>query len=72
MSFWVLEFVSSLVISRRLQDAEPTYGHFATVITILWWFYLQALITLLGSQLNAVLHRRSGERGQSSRRGRAG
>ncbi len=72
VSFWLLEFVSSLVISRRLQDAEPTYGHFATVITILWWFYLQALITLLGSQLNVVLHLRSGERGQSSRRRRAG
>ena len=72
MSFWLLAFVSSLVISRRLQDAEPTYGHFATVITILWWFYLQALITLLGSQLNVVLHLRSGERGRSSRRGRAG
>ena len=63
MSFWLLELVSSLVISRRLQDAQPTYGHFATVITILWWFYLQALITLLGSQLNVVLHLRSGERG---------
>ena len=72
MSFWLLEFVSSLVISRRLQDAEPTYGHFATVITILWWFYLQALITLLGSQLNVVLHRRSGERGRSIRGDRAG
>ena len=72
MSFWLLELVSSLVISRRLHDAQPTYGHFATVITILWWFYLHALITLLGSQLNVVLHLRSGERGRSSRRGRAG
>jgi membrane protein len=25
------------------------------VITILWWFYLQSIITLLGAQLNVVL-----------------
>ena len=25
-----------------LQKAQSTYGHFATIITILWWFYLQA------------------------------
>jgi hypothetical protein len=25
------------------------------VITILWWFYLQSVVTLLGAQLNVVL-----------------
>jgi uncharacterized BrkB/YihY/UPF0761 family membrane protein len=25
------------------------------VITILWWFYLQSIITMLGAQLNVVL-----------------
>lgn len=56
--FWILEQVSSYIISRRLQHAQSTYGHFATVITILWWFYLQGVITLLGAQLNVVLHER--------------
>lgn len=58
VAFWVLEQVSSFIISNRLQHAQSTYGHFATVITILWWFYLQAVITLLGAQLNVVLHHR--------------
>jgi YihY family inner membrane protein len=56
--FWVLQSVSSLIISRYLQNAQSTYGNFATVITMLWWFYLQAVVTLLGAQLNVVLHER--------------
>jgi membrane protein len=53
--FFVLQELSAFIISRHLKSAQPTYGHFATVITILWWFYLQALVTLLGAQLNVVL-----------------
>jgi YihY family inner membrane protein len=56
--FFVLEQLSAFIISRHLKSAQPTYGHFATVITILWWFYLQAIITLLGAQLNVVLKER--------------
>jgi membrane protein len=58
VSFWVLQQVSSYIISRRLAGAQVTYGRFATVITILWWFYLQAQVTLLGAQLNVVLRER--------------
>ena len=58
IAFWVLQTLSSLVISRYLQNAQSTYGSFATVITILWWFYLQSIITLLGAQLNVVLRER--------------
>jgi uncharacterized BrkB/YihY/UPF0761 family membrane protein len=57
-AFFVLQLVSSLIISRYLGKAQGTYGSFATVITILWWFYLQAQITLLGAQLNVVLGER--------------
>ncbi len=56
--FFVLQEVSSFIISRHLKSAQPTYGRFATVITILWWFYLQAVVTLLGAQLNVVLKER--------------
>jgi membrane protein len=56
--FFVLEQLSAFIISRHLKSAQPTYGHFATVITILWWFYLQAIVTLLGAQLNVVLKER--------------
>lgn len=55
LAFFVLQQVSALIVSHYLQNASSTYGHFATVITILWWFYLQAVITLLGAQLNVVL-----------------
>jgi membrane protein len=53
--FWVLQSLSSLIISRYLHSAGPTYGQFATVITLLWWFYLQSIVTMLGAQLNVVL-----------------
>ena len=55
IAFFVLQLLSTLIISRYLKNAQSTYGHFATVITILWWFYLQSMITLLGAQLNVVL-----------------
>jgi len=58
IAFWVLQSISSLIISRYLQNASSTYGNFATVITMLWWFYLQAQLTLLGAQLNVVLKER--------------
>jgi YihY family inner membrane protein len=54
-AFFVLQQISSLIISHYLSGAQSTYGTFATVLTILWWFYLQAQITLMGAQLNVVL-----------------
>ena len=58
VAFFVLQQISSFIVSRKLGGAQSTYGNFATVITILWWFYLQAQITLLGAQLNVVLRER--------------
>jgi len=58
ISFFALQELSAFIISRHLSSAQSTYGHFATVITILWWFYLQSLVTLLGAQLNVVLEQR--------------
>lgn len=56
--FWILQTGSSVIISRELHKTQSTYGHFATVITILWWFYIQAMVSLYGAQLNAVLKER--------------
>jgi YihY family inner membrane protein len=56
--FFVLQEASAFIIARHLKSAQSTYGQFATVITILWWFYLQAVVTLLGAQLNVVLKER--------------
>jgi YihY family inner membrane protein len=58
LAFFLLQQLSAFIISRHLHSAQATYGHFATVITILWWFYLQAVVTLLGAQLNVVLKER--------------
>jgi YihY family inner membrane protein len=58
IAFFVLQQVSALIISRYLSGAKSTYGNFAVVITMLWWFYLQSQITLLGAQLNVVLTER--------------
>jgi len=56
--FFGLQELSTFIISGHLKHAQSTYGRFATVITILWWFYLQSVITLLGAQLNVVLKER--------------
>ena len=61
--FWVLQSISALIISRYLHNAQNTYGRFATVITMLWWLYLQSLVTLFGAQLNVVLKQRLYPRG---------
>jgi membrane protein len=58
LAFFVLQDLSTFIISSHLKNAQSTYGHFATVITILWWFYLQAQLTLLAAQLNVVLTER--------------
>jgi YihY family inner membrane protein len=63
IAFFILQLISSVIISRYLGKAQGTYGSFATVITILWWFYLQAQVTLLGVQLNVVLAERLYPRG---------
>jgi YihY family inner membrane protein len=55
LAFFILQEASAIIISDHLKKAQSTYGHFATVITILWWFYLQATITLRAAQLNVVL-----------------
>lgn len=53
--FWLLQQLSGFIISNRLQSSSSTYGSFATVITLLWWFYLQGMVTMLGAQINVVL-----------------
>src|SRR5579884_780475 len=56
--FFILQEASSFIITHKLKSANHTYGTFGTVIVMLWWFYLQAIVTLLGVQLNVVLKER--------------
>ncbi|HZE00913.1 MAG TPA: YihY/virulence factor BrkB family protein, partial [Pseudonocardiaceae bacterium] len=57
-AFWLLQQLSSLIIFRYLHNAERIYGNYATVITMLSWFYLQSVVILVGAQLNVVLKER--------------
>lgn len=57
VAFFVLQHTSTFIVGHRLHSVSATYGTFATVIVLLWWFYLQAQVTLLGAQLNVVLAR---------------
>jgi len=41
--------------SGSLTNAQATYGYFTPVITTLWWFYRQSIVTLRGAQLDVVL-----------------
>ena len=43
------------LLTRRVEGAEQTYGSFALVIGILFWFFLLAQITLYCCELNVVL-----------------
>ena len=53
-----LRLIARVPDEHYLQNAPVGIWHFATVITILSWFYLQSDITLLDAQLNVVLKRR--------------
>jgi membrane protein len=56
--FFALQQASTLIISHRLASASASYAQMGLAITMLWWFYLQAIVTLLGVQLNVVLTQR--------------
>ncbi|MEV6520873.1 YhjD/YihY/BrkB family envelope integrity protein [Longispora sp. NPDC051575] len=51
----VLQLVGGLYVAHTVRGAGNTYGTFAIVIGLLGWFFLQAQVTLLAAELNAVL-----------------
>lgn len=57
--YTALQFAGTALTTRLLESAE-TYGDFAGVLALLSWLSLHALINLVGAELNATLHRRSG------------
>ena len=54
VTWTVLEHVGTALLSHQVAGAQSTYGTFATVIGILWWFHMQAQITLLCAEVNVV------------------
>lgn len=53
--FYLLQSLGARLITRYVSNASATYGTFAVVIGLLWWFHLSAQVVLIGAELNAVL-----------------
>ena len=53
--FAVLQLVGVAIVGRAIAKASPVYGNFASVIGLLTWLSLHAIIALGGAELNAAL-----------------
>lgn len=53
--FAVLQLVGVAIVGRQIAHASPVYGTFASVIGLLSWLSLHAVIALGGAELNAAL-----------------
>ncbi|HEX4983843.1 MAG TPA: YihY/virulence factor BrkB family protein [Ilumatobacteraceae bacterium] len=60
--FTALQLVGTIVVSRMIADAGEIYGTFASMLALMSWFSLHALISLYGAELNAALERRREKR----------
>ena len=62
--FTGLEVLGVAIVGRAIARASPVYGTFASVIALLAWLSLHAMIALGGAELNAALiknrHQRMG------------
>jgi len=54
LGFQVLLTVSSAFISHKTKSSSATYGAFASAIVLLSFFYLEARVVLLATQVNVV------------------
>jgi uncharacterized BrkB/YihY/UPF0761 family membrane protein len=55
-TFAALQVLGTTLVSRAISKASPVYGTFATVIGLLSWLSLHALVALLGAELNVLIH----------------
>jgi membrane protein len=51
----VLQTLGGYLITHQLHNLQGAYGHFALVLAILFWLYLQAEVFLYAVELNTVL-----------------
>lgn len=58
VAWFVLQQVGTSLVNQKVAGARGTYGTFAVVIGLLFWFALLAQITLFCAELNVVLARR--------------
>lgn len=55
VAFTVLQILGATIVARAIARATPVYGNFASVIGLITWLSLHALIALVGAELNGVL-----------------
>lgn len=53
--FAMLQLVGVAIVGRAIANASPVYGTFASVIGLLSWLSLHAVIALAGAELNKAL-----------------
>lgn len=66
LGFAVLQVVGTAFVGRAISRASPVYGTFATVIGLIAWLSLHAMVALLGAELNRALPMRRLEEVQPS------
>ena len=57
-SWFVLQAEGTVYLAHRLHHAQQLYGSFAIVLALLGYIFLQALVVVIGAEINVVLHRR--------------
>ncbi|MGH3436802.1 MAG: YihY/virulence factor BrkB family protein [Sciscionella sp.] len=66
VAWFVLQKVGTGLVNRKIQGAQGTYGTFALVIGLLFWFFLLAQVTMVCAEVNVVRSERLWPRGLSS------
>ena len=55
LTFAALQIAGTVVVGRAISKASPIYGTFASVIALVTWLSLHALVALVGAELNHAL-----------------
>ncbi len=53
----VLQFTGALLVNHQLRHLSALYGTFATVLGLIWWIALGAMVTVYAAEFNVVLTR---------------
>lgn len=71
LAWFALQKVGTNLVNTKIQGAEGTYGTFAVVIGLLFWFFVLSIITMLCMEINVVATQRLWPRGLGSLSGLA-
>ena len=52
-----LQFLGAQLVNHQLRHLSNLYGTFATILGLLWWIALGAMITVYAAEANVVLTR---------------